>query len=63
MELDQSLFNQQNTMCTYINSHISTFLPVVSGIPPRKPILGPLFYIIYIINNMFDTIKLARPFT
>ena len=45
--------------CVSICGQSSTFLPVVSGVP-QGSLLGPLFYII---NNMFDTIKVARPFT
>ena len=47
--------------CVSICGQSSTFLPVVSGVP-QGSLLGPLFYIIYI-NDMFDTIKVARPFT
>ena len=47
--------------CVLTHGQTSTFLPVVSGVP-QGSLLGPLFYIIYI-NDMFDTIKLARPFT
>ena len=45
--------------CVSICGQTSTFLPVKSGVS-QGSLLGPLFYII---NDMFDSIKVARPFT
>ena len=47
--------------CVRVNGTTSEFLPVISGVP-QGSLLGPLFYIIFI-NDMFDSIKVARPFT
>ena len=47
--------------CVRVDGQVSNLLPVVSGVP-QGSLLGPLFYIIFI-NDMFDSIKTARPFT
>ena len=47
--------------CVHVDGQVSNLLPVVSGVP-QGSLLGPLFYIIFI-NNMFDSITVARPFT
>ena len=55
--ISSSLSNQ----CICVDGQVSTLLPVVSGVP-QDSLLGPLFYIIFI-NNLFDSIAVARPFT
>ena len=47
--------------CVCVDGQVSSLLPVISGVPQGR-LLGPLFYIIFI-NNMFDSITVARPFT
>ena len=47
--------------CVCVNDTTSKFLRVISGVP-QGSLLGPLFYIIFI-NDMFDSFKVARPFT
>ena len=47
--------------CVHVDGQVGSLLPVISGIL-QGSLLGPLFYIIFI-NNMFDLITVARPFT
>ena len=47
--------------CAPVDGQVSSLLPVISVVP-QGSLPGPLFYIIFI-NDMFDSITVARPFT
>ena len=49
------------TQSVSISGQTSTFLPVVSGVLQGSLLMGQMFYIINIINDLFDSIKVAKP--